>query len=223
VGATVGTKKGQVVTAPKGGGGLDASLLLTNEQLRTENAYDRCPHAQRSAASAQVWCQCWRHSNMLPGAISCRLFVLRTPAAQLSGDMGGRQVHSSLDTLLSDAACSFSTFTAAVIRSLVGFYDISYADGLAVCGATAREMLTYGQTPVYTMMPAVDTSYPGAKKLQTQDFLVGRLDQNVSNGATPRLRVPACAAAAAQLCFCCALSCVLDSGCTPRAAVESVF
>ena len=41
VGATVGTKKGQVVTAPKGGGGLDASLLLTDEQLRTENAYDR--------------------------------------------------------------------------------------------------------------------------------------------------------------------------------------
>lgn len=41
---------------------------------------------------------------------------------------------------------SFSTFVAAVIRTLVGFYDISYADGLAVCGATAREMLTYGAT-----------------------------------------------------------------------------
>jgi hypothetical protein len=77
---------------------------------------------------------------------------------------------------------SFSTFTAAVVRTLVGFYDISYADGLAVCGATAREMLTYGQTPVYSMMPAVDASYP-VKAQQTQPFLVGRLDQNVSNGA----------------------------------------
>lgn len=43
------------------------------------------------------------------------------------------------------AARSFSTFVAAVVRTLVGFYDISYADGLAVCGATAREMLTYGE------------------------------------------------------------------------------
>ena len=40
--------------------------------------------------------------------------------------------------------CSFSTFVAAVIRTLVGFYDISYSDGLAVCGAVAREMLSYG-------------------------------------------------------------------------------
>ena len=41
VGATVGVRKNQVVTAPPGGGGLDASLLLTNETLRPENAYDR--------------------------------------------------------------------------------------------------------------------------------------------------------------------------------------
>jgi hypothetical protein len=40
VGATVGKRKNQVVTAPPGGGGLDASLLLTNETLRPENAYD---------------------------------------------------------------------------------------------------------------------------------------------------------------------------------------
>jgi hypothetical protein len=78
---------------------------------------------------------------------------------------------------------SFSTFVAAVIRSLVGFYDISYADGLAVCGAVARESLSYGTEPVYNLMPAVDTSFPGKdKKLQTQDFLVGRLDQNNPNG-----------------------------------------
>jgi hypothetical protein len=78
---------------------------------------------------------------------------------------------------------SFSTFVAAVIRSLVGFYDISYADGLAVCGAVARESLSYGTEPVYNMMPAVDTSFPGKdKKLQTQNFLVGRLDQNTPNG-----------------------------------------
>ena len=100
---------------------------------------------------------------------------------------------------------SFSTFTAAVIRSLVGFYDISYADGLAVCGATAREMLTYGQAPVYSMMPAVDTSYPGAQKLQTQDFLVGRLDQNVSNGAELIHERTSVAGAGSRLCFCCAL------------------
>jgi hypothetical protein len=43
--------------------------------------------------------------------------------------------------------CSFSTFVAAVIRTLVGFYDISYSDGLAVCGAVAREMLSYGEPP----------------------------------------------------------------------------
>ena len=54
VGATVGTKKGQVVTAPKGGGGLDASLLLTDEQLRTENAYDRCAHVQRVAGVCSI-------------------------------------------------------------------------------------------------------------------------------------------------------------------------
>lgn len=36
----MGKRKNQVVTAPPGGGGLDASLLLTNETLRPENAYD---------------------------------------------------------------------------------------------------------------------------------------------------------------------------------------
>ena len=157
------------------------------------------------------------------GSTQQRLFPLRTPAALLSNQItAGRctALRTLLDTLLSRVGRSFSTFTAAVIRSLVGFYDISYADGLAVCGATAREMLTYGQTPVYSMMPAVDTSYPGKdKKLQTQNFLVGRLDQNVSNGATPRLRKSACAAAAAQPCFFCALLRALHGSSTPQAAV----
>ena len=86
---------------------------------------------------------------------------------------------------------------AAVIRSLVGFYDISYADGLAVCGAVARESLSYGAEPVYNLMPAVDTSFPGKdKKLQTQNFLVGRLDQNTPNGEQIRRLAgsPVCAA-----------------------------
>jgi hypothetical protein len=77
VGATVGTKKGQVVTAPKGGGGLDASLLLTDEQLRAENAYDRCSPRrsglQRPAAAEQAWRQRRRHT-----AASCP--QLPTPA-----------------------------------------------------------------------------------------------------------------------------------------------
>lgn len=93
---------------------------------------------------------------------------------------------------------SFSTFVAAVIRSLVGFYDISYADGLAVCGAVARESLSYGAEPVYNLMPAVDTSFPGKnKKLQTQNFLVGRLDQNNPNGEQMHRLAdgPICAAA----------------------------
>lgn len=41
MGATIGIKKNTLVTAPPGGGGLDASLLLTNETLRAENSYDR--------------------------------------------------------------------------------------------------------------------------------------------------------------------------------------
>lgn len=44
----------------------------------------------------------------------------------------------------------------------------------SVCGNTA------GQTPVQTMMPAVDKTFP-IKKEKSQDFLVGRLDQNVPN------------------------------------------
>jgi hypothetical protein len=39
VGATDGVRKNKVVTATSNG--LDASLLLTNETLRPENAYDR--------------------------------------------------------------------------------------------------------------------------------------------------------------------------------------
>eukprot|EP00877_Chromochloris_zofingiensis_P000702 jgi/Chrzof1/10632/Cz05g06020.t1 len=94
-------------------GGADGSLLLTLEQLRSENAYD-----------------------------------------------------------------SFSTFVAASIRKLVGFYNISYADGLAVCGAVAREMLTYGSSPVYNLMPAMDKSN---RKTPVVDFRVGKLDSNVEN------------------------------------------
>lgn len=70
---------------------------------------------------------------------------------------------------------------AAVIRTLVGFYDISYADGLAVCGAVAREVLSYGDEPVYNFMPAVDKTFP-VKKEQSQEFLVGRLDNAIANG-----------------------------------------
>ena len=113
-----------------------------------------------------------------------------------------------------------------MIRTLVGFYDISYSDGLAVCGAVAREMLSYGEprndspalwagvrlapilsctvrvatslhldslvtsrtgsVPAYTMMPAVDVSFP-LSTARTQPFLVGRLDSNAANGGGRRV------------------------------------
>lgn len=50
---------------------------------------------------------------------------------------------------------------AASVRKLVGFYNVSYADGLAVCGAVAREMLSQGrssglQTPAKMLVREIE-------------------------------------------------------------------
>lgn len=67
VGATIGANVGQIVTAPAGGGGLDASLLLAEEQLRPENRYDRCRSPGRRPVKALqlLLCTCldWRGQN----------------------------------------------------------------------------------------------------------------------------------------------------------------
>ena len=83
---------------------------------------------------------------------------------------------------------SFSTFVAAVIRTLVGFYDISYSDGLAVCGAVAREMLSYGAPPPRPELqrPDVggDTSIIARHftACKLQGWLYVRLDSHASRG-----------------------------------------